>query len=311
MKFSLLIDTYRTALVLIKHEETPLVENYLLLGVRDPDQPIEFKSGAIYFNPLLNPAHPFIFNGENRLVSVFNGKPVKRMSKLLQVQTARGWFEIPPRSLKMSDLHADVLKLVKKAPALTGAIAQVARSTMSLKIPSELHCPSYGSWEAWFTGQQMVLTPQVKMAFTAATARNFSLNSNVRHLLLTGREPEREFAVKVRWYEYNTVVVGNRQIQVRQEWNVRIPESIMARGQEAILEFVEKKYPNWKKLIEGPEGVEEISRTEEEGKVEGPLIWFRPNNAENFTILPENQPAHVGRKPTIQDLFREAIQLSR
>jgi len=311
MKFSLLIDEYRTSLVLTKFEETPTAENYFLLGVRDSDEPMEFKSGGIYFNPLLNPAHPFIFNGENKLVSVFNGKPVKRMSKLLQVQTARGWFEIPPRPLRMSDIHVDVLKIIKKAPSLTGAIAQVARSTMNLKVPPELHCPSYDSWEAWFTGQQMVLTPKVRMAFTAAGARSFALNSNVRHLLLTGREPEREFDVQVRWYCYKTVVVRQRQIQESQEWNVRIPESIMARGQEAILEFVNKAYPNWKQLIEGPEGVEEISRTEEEGAVEGPLIWFRPTTTDAFAILPENRAAHEGRKPTIQDLFREAIQLSR
>jgi hypothetical protein len=311
MKFMLLLDENRTSIVVVKHEDSPLNSHFVLLGVRDSDETIEFKPGGIYFNPLLKLLHPFVFNGENKLVSVFNGRPVPRMNKAVVAQTARGWFELPPRPLRMNDVHRDVLKLVKNTPKLTGVISQVARSTMNMRIPPELSCPTYEAWQAWFMSQQMVLTPRIRQAFMAARANGLGIDNNARHLMLTGREPERQFQIRFRWYQYKTVLVRQRQILESQEWSMAVPESVMAKGQEAILEYCSEAYPNWKELLPEPAGVEELSREEEGETVEGPLIWYRPTTAEQYAILPENAPAHENRQPTIYDLFREAIQTSR
>ena len=310
MTFMLFIDEYRTTLTVVRKREGPAASNFILLGERDPDQPIEFKIGSIYFNPLLVPAHPFIMNGDNKLLSMFNGKAVKRMSKILAAQVARGWFEVLPRPLIPSDINPEVRRLIVNTPKLTGVISQLARSTMSLRIPDDLTCSDESEWLDWFGRQMVVMTPKIRQAFAAAATRKAQAISDTdKHLLMTGQEPERQFQVLIRWVKTKTIRIYQRELYESPERHLTVPESVMAKGEEAIMEYVNTHvHVGWNELMSDVIAQEEISREDTGEESEGPLIWFRPTSSDQYAPLTNNPAMDPDRPQTFQDHIRQAMQ---
>jgi hypothetical protein len=323
MIWSLYMDVYRNELTVLPQNPLAGDSHYLLLSQRDPDVPLEYKPGGYYFNPLFKQTgtgvpHPFIMNGENHLVSVFTGKSPKKLTREKAAMFRRGWFELPPRNLTKEDIHKDLLTLVKAQPKLHGAIAQVARASMGLRIPNGLSISSFDGWLAWIQAQQTPLPLRLKTVFQVVQSRAAALvfSEKDQHRLLTGEEPPPVALVKVRWYKYETVRILRKRIRESAEWEVEMPLSILQDGtpsEEAVIAALDLRYgPGWRSLTDAsPSGITDSDLNEEEPHetIEGPLIWFRSLDDNRMPFQPLGPKSNLEQSPSsINDLFQLAIQ---
>jgi hypothetical protein len=313
MIWNLYIDTYRSTVVVSQRQATG--EHYLLISVRDPDVPLEFKPGGYYFNPLLKDGgslHPYIVNGEGNLSSIWTGKAPKKATREKAAMLERGWFELPPRQITLADIHPDLTALISNQPKLYGAISQVARSTMNLKIPEGMNIVNYEGWLAWIAAQRMALPLRLKVVFQVLQTRAQALvfSDKDKHQLMTGEEPEPIVQVRVRWYNYEVIKVLRKRVIEGVEWDLEVPLSVLKEGEAAVVTAADRKFGTAWRNVEGvlPSGVTDQVTTEEpQEKIEGPLIWFRPENSADTPYTPFGEK-FVGDRPTsINDLFQIAI----
>lgn len=320
MIWSLVIDSYNSTIKVLPHDPGADGERLLLISQRDPDVPLEFKIGSYYFNPLFKEGgslHPYVVNGEENLVSIFTGKGPKKFSREKAAMYDRGWFELPPRQIEMGDIHPDVHSLIKSQPKLHGVIAQVARSTMNLRIPEGLDVKNYEGWLAWLSQQRQPLPLRLKTVFQLVQSRSQALIFNEKdiHRLLTGEEPEPIAAVKVRWYRYEVARVMRKQIRESLEWEINLPLATVKEGEAAIVAALDEKYGTaWRDLssstVSGVTDVMELGTTETipEETIEGPLIWYRGEDTPTLPYHPLGPKTEEERPTSINDLFQIAIK---
>lgn len=319
MIFQLLLNTYRMRIVLATEGEDLPSSEHILLSKRDPEVPVEFKPGPCYFNPLLKKTgagHLFIVNGDNALVTLTTGKAFPKLSKKEIAVLNRGWFLIPPMKLEPDDITSDIRHLIVNTPQLTGVIAQVARTSMGLRIPTNLNCVDKDAWITWITSQHLQLIPRVKMAFNKLITNDSYLIESRRGVLLTletGQILEKTYTIRFRWAETKDVLIKYRQIRESMENEIEIPESIAKGGEEEIVKFLDKNMgSNWRIFSNGetPSGVEEIERSDVAESVKtGALIWYRPSDEQTYVPL-YNDFFEKNRIKTVNDYIQQILDKS-
>lgn len=310
MIWALYFDYYRLTLEVHPYSDTLPDSHAILVSQRDPDQPMVFKQGGVYFNPLFKKGgalHPYVVNGDGALVSVFNGRAPRKILRAQRAQYDRGWFELPPRALDKDDIHPDLQSLLRHQPKLLGAITQVALSKMGMRIPAGLSIDNYDDWLTWFTSQRTPMPPRIKTVLYLLQNRPSALvfSEFDYHRLFTGQEPEKTYSVRLRWYRQETVKIVRKQLLESGEWQLEVPQSVLDGGQDALIAFANQKYgENWKTLMTEFTGVTDLDvESVPDDVVEGPLIWVRENGSQKFGLL----NARPTEGPTINDLFQMAL----
>jgi hypothetical protein len=316
MIWSLYLDIYRSGLTVMPENPLEGDSHYILLSQRDPEIPLEFKIGGYYFNPLFREGgvlHPYIVNGDVQLVSVFTGKGPKKFSKDKTAMYNRGWFELPPQPIKAGDIHPDLRALINSQPRLHGAIAQLARGTMNLRIPDGLAITDTDGWLDWIATQKTPLPLRLRQVFQVLQVRPASIefDDKLHHQLLTGEIPEPICQIKLRWYDYSTLKILRRQIKESVDWELELPISVIQEGEAAILAAADIKFgASWREVSAMlPTGVTDTEvPSDPEATIAGSLIWFRVKTAADLPFVPLG-PKFEGEHPTsINDLFQIAIQ---
>jgi hypothetical protein len=299
MKLALYLDNYNYYLHVMKKIE-PDNGNYILVSERDPDEPIEFKTDCFYFNPLLRKGetHLYSLDAQGELTSIYSGKPIKT-----KAAETRAWFTLYPINLRISDIHPDVSRLITRSPKLTGVIAQVARATMNLRIPSDLGLSSKDAWVKWICDQKQILTPTLKNAFGLLhnSIATLTFAEGLKTYLETGKEPEPIVEIKIRWCEIREVKSIKRQLYESPNWSLRINPKLLE-NQEELLAYAGSEFgSHWDQVEEYKTGEDIIEEDIKNTSTKVPLIFVKEGPNWRLLSPPVNGPT------SIHDMFNEAI----
>jgi hypothetical protein len=311
MTFKLHLDPSSETMIILPETIQPESRFTNLLSSRDPDQPLEFKVGFVYLNPLLkNPIQAYLMTPEGPLGYQTN-KPPGKYSKTETAQLARGWFEIVKEPLSNKDLPPQLIKLITKSPKLTGVIAQNIRAQLGLPIPANLQVTTPEEWFSWLANQELPLRPQLRHVFTSLfiTPLNLNFSRQNRHFMLTGAQPEPEYTVKLRWLEIRESQIITQQLYESMEWQMNVPESVLIQGTAAILEFANNQFnPSWAQLLPSPTGENILQKeTAAETTFTGPLIFYRPEHTNEYTIYAKDD-WNRETIPSVIDLLNKATK---
>lgn len=293
-------------------ETVSLDPKYQILSSRDPDQPIEFKIGYVYFNPLLKNKEGFqaYLMTPAGLMGYQSGKPPVRLSKAETAQLSRGWFELPRAKLTPKDLHPQLIYLIDRTPTLVGVIAQSMRAQLGLHIPDDLKVTNANEWYAWLTTQEVPCPPSLRRILTALyiNPHNLVFSRETREFMLTGIKPEPAYLVRLRWAEIKEIKIVTQQLYESMEWEITVPESIIKEGSAAVLNFADKQLgPEWHKLEKYPTGENKKETSEPETVSSAPLIFYRPEHSDQYALYARSAEPWTGA-PSVIDLLSEATK---
>lgn len=295
--------------LLILPETRKAESQFRLLSSRDPTQPMEFKMGWTYFNPLLSgkDGYQVFLQTPEGLRGYQTNRPPPRTSKAEALTLARGWFELPRENLTEGDLSTALAQLIYRTPNLVGIIAQQLRTQLGLALPEQINFSTSQEWVDWFRAQQLPLRPALRQFFQGLYVNNNSLifTPEHRHFLLTGTPPEPVATVKLRWLKVCEVTTVAQKLYESMEWEMSIPETVFKAGEAAILAYAREQFgTNWAVLEKEATGETIKQQSVSETVFDGPLIFYRSENKDNFTLITGNKPTIT----TVIDQLNEAIE---
>jgi hypothetical protein len=194
---------------------------------------------------------------------------------------------------------------------MTGVIAQVAISTMGIRVPANLEIANPADWLAWFKSQQVLLPPRVKSLFqvVAAHPEILIISKSDHEYLLTGIEPEPTHKIRIRWCAQAEVNIIKKELSESLEWELEVPASVFATGEAGILRYADEHLESWRGDLYLT-AVDEVRSSEPTPAktIEGPLIWVWNESTRKHQPLKNNPAENPDRPKTINDLFWQTIR---
>lgn len=279
-------------------------EPYNILASRDPDEPVEFKAGYAYFNPVLKSKDANeLFLGKE-LIGYYSGRYPAKLTKAETKQADRCWFELAPRNIRVEEIPPELKHRIQAVPKLTGVIVQLLRSQLGLRVPADLAFNTSKEWFDWILAQQMAVPPQVKEIFRRQSGKPVC-NAKIREHMITGREPEPLIIIKARWVKVKSVTTVTSRLYESDEYEMAVQKKLTEGGAQAILAEADKQWgKDWKTVGDYVTGLDRLE-TSAETIQEGALIFYKPENAPTYALLHEPD---FRRPDSIIDMIGKTIE---
>lgn len=287
-------------------------DDYRLIAERDPDQPITFRTGYAYFNPLLKnkvDSSQLFYVLEDQLLGFTSGRPPALPVKDRK-GTGRGWFEIIKESLTAEDIPPDIRHQFDSIPKLTGVLAQILRTRLGVSPPVDFKASGAEDWLSWLYSLSLPVTPSIKLAFgnLLAYPQNLVFASGARILLLTGQVPEPKVLVQARKVELRTVTALRQEIYESNNFELAVPARFFNEP-DGVKEFLAQAASawgeGWDKIGDFPVYTSADQEVQTKIEASGYFIFYRPSEGGDYKVLSHPGFELPGR--TINQIFDDAI----
>lgn len=169
----------KTNIFCVHKAGTELPADHLVIGIRDPELPLEWKAGSYYYNPFYERHRVFIYRDDERLATI-DGTGFLQAPK-----QSRTWFEIIPQPI--TQIYGPLQSMIQAIPQQTTAIGQALLQHLGVRVPAEFKPQNPEDWDAWLAGVRVPVGETFKAALANTSYQLVAVAKDVEVEFKTGK----------------------------------------------------------------------------------------------------------------------------
>lgn len=274
----------------------PLTDR-LVIGIRDPELPLEWKAGVHYYNPFYERQRVFIYRDDGHLATL-DGTGFLQSPK-----DSRTWFEVIPQPI--AQICSPLKSMFEAIPEQVTAISQLVMRQWGIRVPAEFDPKESKDWYTWLASVRIPVGESFKAALGHTQLQPVAVAKEIEVEFKTGKVPPPGVAVWLRTVQIREHIQKVREIYDSSYVKVTIPREYL-RSKLAAQAWLADQEENLKaKFVLEKEPVS-TRVLEDRPSRESPitLIGYQKEDDGTWTNLWNSNTA-LG---TVNDLFREILE---